>query len=54
MANYLITYEQRNRTHNYEALIETLESFPEWSRPLDSVWIVVCNLTPSATPPSSV
>lgn len=48
MASYLVTYEQRNRAHNYEALIQTLESFPEWSRPLESVWIVVCNLTPSA------
>ena len=47
MPCYLVSYDLCNRDHDYSALYQTLESFPNWARPMESAWFVVSNLKPS-------
>ena len=47
MPSYLVSFDLRNHDHDYSALYRTLESFPQWARPMESAWIVVSDLNPS-------
>lgn len=46
MARYIVTYDLVNR-RDYTPLIEKIKSYRLWAHPLESVWIIITNETPS-------
>lgn len=47
MNKYLITYDLKNNSRNYDDLFYAIKSLGAWWHYLDSTWIVKTNLTSS-------
>ena len=45
MSRKIVSYDLSQPHRNYKALFEELDKFPNWSRPLESVWILDTDLT---------
>ncbi|WP_234942248.1 hypothetical protein [Enterobacter hormaechei] len=46
MPRYIVTYDLVNR-RDYSPLIDKIKSYRGWAHPLESVWIIITNETPS-------
>jgi len=44
MNKYLITYDLKNKSHNYNDLYLSIKSLGSWWHYLDSTWIIKTNL----------
>ncbi|MGL4721486.1 MAG: hypothetical protein ACRCXO_20660 [Kluyvera intermedia] len=44
MTTYLVMYDLINHK-DYNRLIEQIKTYPKWARPLESVWLIVCEQT---------
>lgn len=44
MNTYLVSYDLRQPGRNYNPVHEHLRSYPDWAKPLESLWLVKSNL----------
>lgn len=48
MKTLLIAYDLNAPGQNYAGLIQTLQGFAEWCRPLESTWVIKSSQQPTA------
>ena len=43
MESYIITYDLKYSSNNYDDLIDKIKNYPKWAHVNESVWIVKSN-----------
>lgn len=43
MESYIITYDLKNSSKNYDDLIDKIKNYPKWAHVNESVWVVKSN-----------